>query len=180
LLQAALHTLYGLTQAPLHLQADVLHYASKIIELLQQSSSAAPGACAHAQATAAALMHEHKAQQLLAQLQATNMCSSSSSSVKNPIPNGSAASGEADVEADAAAAAAPAASSSAEQQLYTTQLLQEVFTPERVLEAQGYSLQELVSHYRKLTFRMAFQLNLPASRAALLSGSLEETLHEYA
>jgi hypothetical protein len=162
-----------------------LHYASKIIELLQQTSSTAP---AHAQATAAALVHEHKAQKLLAELQATNISSSAGSTRRRSSSNsgngatssapGSSTASQGDADADAATDAA-ATSSSAEQP-YTTQLLREVFTPDRVLEAQAFSLQELVAHFRKLTFRMAFQLNLPASRAALLSGSLEVTLHEYA
>jgi hypothetical protein len=167
------------------LQADVLHYASKIIELLQQTSSAAPGDCAHAQATAAALVHEHKAQQLLAELEATNIsCTSNNSGngAATPATSGSSTgSDDADVVdvAPAAAAAAGGASCSSEQP-YTTQLLREVFTPDRVLEAQAMGLLELVAQYRKLTFRMAFQLNVPASRAALLSSSLEATLHEYA
>jgi hypothetical protein len=178
------------------LQADVLHYASKIIELLQQTSSAAPYDCAHAQATAAALVHEHKAQQLLAELQATNISCASGDNSGNgaamPATFGSGTgSDDADVVIDAppppAPAAAPAAAAAggssatcSSEQPYTTQLLREVFAPDRVLEQQAMGLQELVSQFRKLTFRMAFQLNAPANRAALLSSSLEVTLHEYA
>lgn len=172
-------------------QADVLHYASRFIELLQQTSSAD---CAHAQATAAALVYEHKAQQLLSELQAMKTSSSSadissSNSGNAASPSSSAASEEAhpDADPDAAAAAFVPASppvsapaSSALQEPYTTQLLREVFTPDRVLQAQAMGLQELVALFKSLSFRMAFQLGLPESRAALLSGSLKSTLHEYA
>ncbi|KAF6265485.1 hypothetical protein COO60DRAFT_958464 [Scenedesmus sp. NREL 46B-D3] len=165
-------------------QADVLHYASKIIELLQQTSSAASDDCAHAQATATALVHERKAQQLLAELEATNTCcntgsrrrsSNSGNRATSSAAPGSSTSSDSDDEGTAAAAAA-----SSTEQLYTTQLLREVFTPDRVLKAQAMDLEDLVAQLCKLTFRMAFQLNVPASRAALLSSSLEATLHEYA
>jgi hypothetical protein len=168
----------------------VLHYASKIIELLQQTSSGAPHDCTHAQATAAALVHEHKAQQLLAELQATNIsCTSGDNSGNDAAtpasPGSSTGSDDADVLIDAppplaAVAAAAGAASCSSEQPYTTQLLREVFVPDRVLDAQAMGLQELVAQFRKLTFRMAFQLNVPANRAALLSSSLEATLHEYA
>jgi hypothetical protein len=132
-------------------------------------------------------VHEHKAQQLLAELQATNIsCTSGDNSGNDAAtpasPGSSTGSDDADVLIDAPpspAAAAGQASCSSEQP-YTTQLLREVFVPDHVLEAQAMGLQELVAQFRKLTFRMAFQLNVPANRAALLSSSLEATLHEYA
>ncbi|WIA22811.1 hypothetical protein OEZ86_009762 [Tetradesmus obliquus] len=51
---------------------------------------------------------------------------------------------------------------------------------ELLITSIGQQADELVALFKSLSFRMAFQLGLPESRAALLSGSLESTLHEYA